>query len=191
MRRKTAAINRPIRRFQALCSRIHAKAQRDIVETGKPRSKNRHRRARIEMRFGRKKQGVVKTPFEIGLERRYSCCVNWLEASSAAGKTGELRPVAGGATTSDPCCLATAMVFRPELKRFEAEIENELFGALGLAPGRQHATRKIGTAETWTLTLLDHFNVSPAWAHSKATVRPATPAPITRICMALPICAGV
>ena len=113
------------------------------------------------MRFGRKKQGVVKAPFEIGLERRYSCCVNWLEAGSAAGKTGELRPVAGGRDDKRPVLSCDSYGLCPELKRFEAEIENKLFRALGLAPGRQHAARKTGTAETWTFALFQHFNSEP------------------------------
>ena len=135
LRRKTAAINCPIGAFRRL-RRIHAKAQRDSAESGKPRSKPRHRRARIEMRFGRKKQGAVKAPFQIGLERRYSGCVNWLEAGSAAGKTGELRPVAGGRDDKRPALTCDSYGLCPELKRFEAEIENKLFRALGLAPGR-------------------------------------------------------
>ena len=62
------------------------------------------------------------------------------------------------------------------MQRFEAEIENELFRALGLAPGRQHAAREIGTAKTRTFAPLDHFDMrAPPGRNSKATVRPATP----------------
>ena len=50
--------------------------------------------------------------------------------------------------------------FNPKLERFEAEIEDELFRALGLAPGRQHAAREIGTAETRTFAAFDEYDIA-------------------------------
>jgi hypothetical protein len=50
--------------------------------------------------------------------------------------------------------------FSPELERFEAEIEDEFFRILDLAPGRQHAAREMRTAETRALAAFDEFDIA-------------------------------
>ena len=176
MRREAAAIDRPI---GVRLLRGGAVTQRDIVEVLEARGESSHRRAGIEMRFGRKEQGVFEAPRKIGFELRDPPRVDAFISAGAAGKADELGPVPRGGDDERSLARRDRHAFSPILEPFQAEIEDELFRALGLAPGRQHAAREMRTAETRTFAAFDEFDIATRAGELNAAVKPAMPAPIS------------
>ena len=140
--REAATIDRPI---GVRLLRSGAIAQRDIAEAREARGESSHRCAGIEMRFGRKEQGFFEAPRKIGFERRDPSCLDVFISARTAGKADELGPVPRGGDDERPLAHRDGHAFSPELERFEAEIEDEFFRILDLAPGRQHAAREVRT----------------------------------------------
>ena len=90
---------------------VDAIAQRDIGHGGEAFGQRRHRRARIEMRFTRKKQRFVEAAGEIGLKRGERRGANMLALSRPTREARQFRRGRARArATSEPCVVATGTV---------------------------------------------------------------------------------
>jgi hypothetical protein len=109
--REAAAIDCPI---GARLLRSVAIAQRNIVEARETRGESCHRRAGIEMRFGRKEQSFLETPRKIWFEGRDPPRIDGLISARAAGKADELGSVPRGGDDERSLARRDGSAFSPE-----------------------------------------------------------------------------
>ena len=104
------------------------------------------------------------------------------------GEIGELGAVARRGDDEAAGDRRHRNIAGPEGERLLPELGDQRIGLGRLAPGRDHAAGVKGAALPRLARLLDELDrapaAAPARAISKAAVKPATPAPITRISMA-------
>jgi hypothetical protein len=112
------------------------------------------------MRFGWKKQRFLEASRKVGFERRDPPRIDVFISAGAAGKLGKLGSIPCGRGNQRSSTRRDGHGSGPEFEGFEAEIENEFFRVLGLAPGRQHAAREIGTAKARTFAAFDEFDIA-------------------------------
>ena len=137
---------------------IDAEPDRHIVHVRQHAVQRRERMARFEMRFRAEKQRRGEPAAEIRLQRLDRSGIEQAMMGRLAREAAQVRRIARRREHEAAGPRRHGHGLRPEGERFDTEIADHRIGAFRLAPGREHAAGKEGTAEPGTLPPLDDIH---------------------------------